>query len=39
MTVKESLDANVSGSGSIRYWGNPAVSARTSGSAKILAGN
>jgi hypothetical protein len=31
----KSLDATVSGSGDIRYWGNPSVTQRTNGSGRI----
>jgi hypothetical protein len=39
ITVTETLDAEASGAGSVRYWGNPRVNARTSGASRILAGN
>jgi hypothetical protein len=39
ISATETLDADASGAGSVRYWGNPRVNARTSGASKILAGN
>jgi hypothetical protein len=36
MRATESIAANLSGSGRLRYWGNPVVDARTSGSSKVV---
>lgn len=38
-TAMETLEVDASGAGSVRYWGQPTVTSRTSGSAQIRPGN